>query len=111
MRHALRAFTPDDAKAVRATVRTFPKPPYELPEVAVRPGGGAHRARYGRGGDHRTEREGLPVRRSPRSSGRWWAAGSPRPRPGRSASGRAGRSAARSSARPAGQEALPGGAG
>ncbi|MEV6244662.1 helicase HerA-like domain-containing protein [Streptomyces sp. NPDC051742] len=33
VQHALRAFTPDDAKALRATVRTFPKSPYDLEEV------------------------------------------------------------------------------
>ncbi|MEE1754228.1 helicase HerA-like domain-containing protein [Streptomyces sp. SP18CS02] len=33
VQHALRAFTPDDAKALTATVRTFPKSPYDLEEV------------------------------------------------------------------------------
>ncbi|MFE9135400.1 helicase HerA-like domain-containing protein [Streptomyces sp. NPDC007355] len=33
VQHALRAFTPDDEKALRATVRTFPKSPYDLEEV------------------------------------------------------------------------------
>lgn len=33
VQHALRAFTPDDAKALKATVRTFPKSPYDLEEV------------------------------------------------------------------------------
>ncbi|MEU7120423.1 helicase HerA-like domain-containing protein [Streptomyces zaomyceticus] len=33
VQHALRAFTPDDAKALKATVRTFPNSPYELEEV------------------------------------------------------------------------------
>ncbi|MFD3512545.1 helicase HerA-like domain-containing protein [Streptomyces sp. NPDC058657] len=33
VQHALRAFTPDDAKALRATVRTFPHSPYDLQEV------------------------------------------------------------------------------
>ncbi|MEU0990699.1 helicase HerA-like domain-containing protein [Streptomyces sp. NPDC005953] len=33
VQHALRAFTPEDAKALKATVRTFPKSPYELEEV------------------------------------------------------------------------------
>ncbi|MFI9204003.1 helicase HerA-like domain-containing protein [Streptomyces sp. NPDC053048] len=33
VQHALRAFTPDDAKALRATVRTFPASPYDLEEV------------------------------------------------------------------------------
>ncbi|MFF0745682.1 helicase HerA-like domain-containing protein [Streptomyces sp. NPDC004111] len=33
VQHALRAFTPDDAKALRATVKTFPHSPYDLEEV------------------------------------------------------------------------------
>ncbi|WP_309056863.1 helicase HerA-like domain-containing protein, partial [Streptomyces sp.] len=33
VQHALRAFTPDDAKALKATVRTFPHSPYDLEEV------------------------------------------------------------------------------
>ncbi|MFE0421263.1 helicase HerA-like domain-containing protein [Streptomyces sp. NPDC058953] len=33
VQHALRAFTPDDAKALTATVRTFPTSPYDLEEV------------------------------------------------------------------------------
>ncbi|MEV6549569.1 helicase HerA-like domain-containing protein [Streptomyces sp. NPDC051597] len=33
VQHALRAFTPDDEKALRATVRTFPRSPYDLEEV------------------------------------------------------------------------------
>ncbi|MFD9221414.1 helicase HerA-like domain-containing protein [Streptomyces sp. NPDC060064] len=33
VQHALRAFTPDDAKALKATVKTFPKSPYDLEEV------------------------------------------------------------------------------
>ncbi|MFD8231084.1 helicase HerA-like domain-containing protein [Streptomyces sp. NPDC059696] len=33
VQHALRAFTPDDEKALTATVRTFPKSPYDLEEV------------------------------------------------------------------------------
>src|SRR4029079_15138256 len=34
VQHALRAFTPDDAKALKATVRTFPKSPfYDLEEL------------------------------------------------------------------------------
>jgi DNA helicase HerA-like ATPase len=33
VQHALRAFTPDDAKALRATVQTFPKSPYDLAAV------------------------------------------------------------------------------
>ncbi|MEV4739458.1 helicase HerA-like domain-containing protein [Streptomyces sp. NPDC049555] len=33
VQHALRAFTPDDAKALKATVRTFPVSPYDLEEV------------------------------------------------------------------------------
>ncbi|MEU5899911.1 MULTISPECIES: helicase HerA-like domain-containing protein [Streptomyces] len=33
IQHALRAFTPDDQKALRATVRTFPDSAYDLEEV------------------------------------------------------------------------------
>ncbi|MFF1487862.1 helicase HerA-like domain-containing protein [Streptomyces sp. NPDC058319] len=33
VQHALRAFTPDDQKALRATVRTFPDSAYDLEEV------------------------------------------------------------------------------
>ncbi|MDO4240274.1 helicase HerA-like domain-containing protein, partial [Micrococcus sp.] len=33
VQHALRAFTPDDAKALKATVRTFPTSGYDLEEV------------------------------------------------------------------------------
>lgn len=33
VQHALRVFTPDDAKALRATVQTFPKSPYDLADV------------------------------------------------------------------------------
>ena len=33
IQHALRAFTPDDAAAMRATARTFPNSPYDLEEV------------------------------------------------------------------------------
>ncbi|MFI2210528.1 helicase HerA-like domain-containing protein [Streptomyces sp. NPDC020141] len=33
VQHALRAFTPEDAKALRATVRTFPNSAYDLEEV------------------------------------------------------------------------------
>ncbi|MFI1394651.1 helicase HerA-like domain-containing protein [Streptomyces sp. NPDC020681] len=33
VQHALRAFTPDDAKALKATVKTFPNSPYDLEEV------------------------------------------------------------------------------
>ncbi|MEV5972025.1 helicase HerA-like domain-containing protein [Streptomyces sp. NPDC051921] len=33
IQHALRAFTPDDAKALKATVRTFPNSAYDLEEV------------------------------------------------------------------------------
>ncbi|MEU3600993.1 helicase HerA-like domain-containing protein [Streptomyces sp. NPDC006798] len=33
VQHALRAYTPEDAKALTATVRTFPKSPYDLEEV------------------------------------------------------------------------------
>ncbi|TXJ82057.1 DUF853 family protein [Streptomyces lavendulae] len=33
VQHALRAFTPDDEKALRATVRTFPRSSYDLEEL------------------------------------------------------------------------------
>ncbi|MFJ6727465.1 helicase HerA-like domain-containing protein [Streptomyces sp. NPDC091281] len=33
VQHALRAFTPDDRKALKATVRTFPDSPYDLEEL------------------------------------------------------------------------------
>ncbi|MFF1833618.1 helicase HerA-like domain-containing protein [Streptomyces sp. NPDC058231] len=33
VQHALRAFTPDDAKALRATAKTFPNSPYDLEEL------------------------------------------------------------------------------
>ncbi|RII11969.1 AAA-like domain protein [Streptomyces sp. YIM 130001] len=33
VQHALRAFTPDDQKALRAAVKTFPTSPYDLEEV------------------------------------------------------------------------------
>ncbi len=38
VQHALRAFTPDDAKALRATVSTFPTSPYDLEEVLTSAG-------------------------------------------------------------------------
>ncbi len=38
VQHALRAFTPDDAKALRATVSTFPKSAYDLEEVLTQLG-------------------------------------------------------------------------
>lgn len=41
VQHALRAFTPDDAKALRATVRTFPKSEfYDLEELLTQMGTG-----------------------------------------------------------------------
>ena len=41
LQHALRAFTPDDAKALRATVRTFPKTDaYDLEELLTQLGTG-----------------------------------------------------------------------
>ncbi len=41
VQHALRAFTPDDAKALRATVRTFPKSDfYDLEELLTQMGTG-----------------------------------------------------------------------
>ena len=51
VQHALRAFTPEDAKALKATVSTFPKTDYDLETLTCR-----HR----RGGHHRHEREGRP---------------------------------------------------
>ncbi|MEU9603962.1 helicase HerA-like domain-containing protein [Streptomyces sp. NPDC048057] len=33
VQHALRAFTPEDAKALKATVQTFPNSPYDLEDV------------------------------------------------------------------------------
>ncbi|MEP6695979.1 MAG: helicase HerA-like domain-containing protein [Pseudonocardiales bacterium] len=38
VQHALRAFTPDDAKALKATVSTFPRSPYDLEEVLTQLG-------------------------------------------------------------------------
>ncbi|WP_339130327.1 helicase HerA-like domain-containing protein [Streptomyces sp. f51] len=35
VQHALRAFTPDDQKALKATVQTFPDSPYDLEEVLM----------------------------------------------------------------------------
>ena len=40
VQHALRAFTPDDAKALRATVSTYPRSAYDLEEVVQRLGTG-----------------------------------------------------------------------
>lgn len=40
VQHALRAFTPDDAKALRATVKTFPNSPYDLEELLTQLGTG-----------------------------------------------------------------------
>jgi DNA helicase HerA-like ATPase len=40
VQHALRAFTPDDATALRATVRTFPDSPYDLAKVLTNLGTG-----------------------------------------------------------------------
>jgi len=40
VQHALRAFTPDDAKALKATVSTFPKSSYDLTEVLTQLGTG-----------------------------------------------------------------------
>ena len=54
VQHALRAFTPDDAKALRATVRTFPKTDaYDLEELL-------DAARDGRGGRDDPQRVGCP---------------------------------------------------
>ncbi|MDQ8705925.1 DUF853 family protein [Streptomyces sp. LHD-70] len=40
VQHALRAFTPDDQKALRATVKTFPNSPYDLEETLTSLGTG-----------------------------------------------------------------------
>ncbi|WP_328969671.1 helicase HerA-like domain-containing protein [Streptomyces sp. NBC_00239] len=40
VQHALRAFTPDDAKALKATVRTFPHSDYDLEELLTQLGTG-----------------------------------------------------------------------
>ncbi|MFE6227533.1 helicase HerA-like domain-containing protein [Streptomyces sp. NPDC057854] len=40
VQHALRAYTPDDAKALKATVRTFPESAYDLEEVLTSLGTG-----------------------------------------------------------------------
>ncbi|MEU9299170.1 helicase HerA-like domain-containing protein [Streptomyces sp. NPDC048269] len=40
VQHALRAFTPDDAKALKATVRTFPNSEYDLEELLTQLGTG-----------------------------------------------------------------------
>jgi uncharacterized protein len=40
VQHALRAFTPDDAKALKATVSTYPKSGYDLAEVLTSMGTG-----------------------------------------------------------------------
>ncbi|MCB5168889.1 DUF853 domain-containing protein [Streptomyces bambusae] len=40
VQHALRAFTPDDAKALKATVRTFPNSDYDLEELLTQLGTG-----------------------------------------------------------------------
>ncbi|MFE1871612.1 helicase HerA-like domain-containing protein [Streptomyces sp. NPDC059496] len=40
VQHALRAFTPDDAKALKATVKTFPRSAYDLEELLTRLGTG-----------------------------------------------------------------------
>ncbi|MFE9631571.1 helicase HerA-like domain-containing protein [Streptomyces sp. NPDC006463] len=40
VQHALRAFTPDDAKALKATVRTFPRAAYDLEELLTQLGTG-----------------------------------------------------------------------
>ena len=51
VQHALRAFTPDDAKALQAAVSTFPKSGYDLEELLTD-------ARHRRGGRHRALRDG-----------------------------------------------------
>jgi DNA helicase HerA-like ATPase len=40
VQHALRAYTPDDAKALRAAARTFPTSPYDLEQVLTQLGTG-----------------------------------------------------------------------
>ncbi|MFD8948913.1 helicase HerA-like domain-containing protein [Streptomyces xanthophaeus] len=40
VQHALRAFTPDDAKALKATVKTFPRSEYDLEELLTQLGTG-----------------------------------------------------------------------
>ncbi|MCP3754869.1 helicase HerA-like domain-containing protein [Streptomyces sp. TBY4] len=40
VQHALRAFTPDDAKALKATVKTFPNSEYDLEELLTQLGTG-----------------------------------------------------------------------
>ncbi len=40
VQHALRAFTPEDAKALKATVKTFPKSDYDLEELLTQLGTG-----------------------------------------------------------------------
>ncbi|MFB6617954.1 helicase HerA-like domain-containing protein [Streptomyces sp. NPDC056367] len=40
VQHALRAFTPDDANALKATVKTFPNSPYDLEELLTQLGTG-----------------------------------------------------------------------
>ena len=40
VQHALRAFTPEDAKALKATVSTFPHSGYDLEELLTQPGTG-----------------------------------------------------------------------
>lgn len=40
VQHALRAFTPEDAKALKATVSTFPRSPYDLDQVLTQAGTG-----------------------------------------------------------------------
>ena len=54
VQHALRAFTPDDQKALTKTVRTYPK------TERLRPRGGIDVAGHRRGDRHRALREGRP---------------------------------------------------
>ena len=54
VQHALRAFTPEDAKALKATVSTFPK------SDLLRPGGAAAALGDRRGGRHDARRRGVP---------------------------------------------------
>ena len=52
VQHALRAFTPDDAKALKAAVRTYPNTAYDLEELLTQLGTGEadHHGAVGEGG-------------------------------------------------------------
>ena len=64
VQHALRAYTPDDAKALKATVSTFPK------SGLLRPRGAAHPAGHRRGGGDDPLREGRPDAGRPHEAAR-----------------------------------------